>query len=280
MQARSRLVVGITTAVLSVSNQFVTTELVANAVVQRDAVGDLESDFTVITQGLGIFGILADLVTEAEITATVTRQQPGAAELTATATLAVIVGATEQFDIALTAAFELQADFDVKPPVRAEAALTAEFTLVSDANSFSDNTALIMTVGDLVCEITVIPPIRIEADLVSEFTLAATIGSIEQFAVLTASSGTLDCSPTAEFSGFGSLSTVTEQTTTADKFLGISNLVLQANGFQLTVGDVINIDPFLQLKIAQETRRVKILPESRTLNIEQETRTLLIKGHP
>jgi hypothetical protein len=55
---------------------------------------------------------------------------------------------------------------------------------------------------------------------------------------------------------------------------------LQSNGFQVTVGDVINIDPFLQLKIAQETRTAKILPESRTLNIEQETRTLLIKGHP
>jgi hypothetical protein len=225
-------------------------------------------------------GILADLVTEAEITATVFRQQLGAAALTSTATLAAIVGATEQFDSALSAAFELQADFDVKPPVRAEAALTAEFSLVSDPNSFSDNTALIMTVGDLVCEITVIPPIRIEADLVSQFTVTATIGAIEQFAVLTVSSGTLNCSPTAEFSGFGSLSTVTEQTTAADRFLGISNLVLQSNGFQLTAGDAINIDPFLQLKITQETRRVKILPESRTLNIEQETRTLLIKGHP
>jgi hypothetical protein len=186
---------------------------------------------------------------------------------------------TEAF-AALSTAVELQADFDVKPPVRAEAALTAEFSLVSDPNSFSDNTALIMTVGDLVCDATLIPPIRIDADLVSEFTVTATIGAIEQFAVLTASSGTLDCSPTAEFSGFGSLSTVTEQTTTANKFLGISNLVLQSNGFQVTVGDAINIDPFLQLKIAQETRRIKILPESRTLNIEQETRTLLIKGHP
>jgi hypothetical protein len=137
-----------------------------------------------------------------------------------------------------------------------------------------------MTVGDLVCEITVIPPIRIEAELVSEFTVTATIGAIEQFAVLTVSSGTLNCTPVAQFDSQCALDTVFALDTTADKFLGISNLVLQANGFQLTVGNVINIDPFLQLKIAQETRRVKILPESRTLNIEQETRTLLIKGHP
>lgn len=225
-------------------------------------------------------GILADLVTEAEITATVFRQQLGAAALTSTATLAAIVGATEQFDSALSAAFELQADFDVKPPVRAEAALTAEFSLVSDPNTFTDNTALIMTVGDLVCEITVIPPIRIEADLVSEFTVTATIGAIEQFAVLTQSFGTLNCTPVAQFDSQSALDTVFALTTTADRFLGISNLVLQSNGFQVTVGDVINIDPFLQLKITQETRRVKILPESRTLNIEQETRTLLIKGHP
>jgi hypothetical protein len=192
----------------------------------------------------------------------------------------VIVGATEQFDSALSAAFELQADFDVKPPVRAEAALLSVSEFSCDATTFTDNTALIMTVGDLVCEITVIPPIRIEAELVSEFTLTATVGSIEQFAVLTVSSGTLDCTPVAVYGGESALDTVTEQTTTADKFLGISNLVLQSNGFQVTVGDVINIDPFLQLKITQETRRVKILPESRTLNIEQETRTLLIKGHP
>lgn len=186
---------------------------------------------------------------------------------------------TEAF-AALSTVVELQADFDVKPPVRAEAALTAEFTLVSDPNSFSDNTVLIMSAGDLVCDATLIPPVRIEADLVSEFTVTATIGAVEQFAVLTQSLGTLVCDPVARFDTASDLNTVTEQTTTAVKFLGISNLVLQSTGFQVTVGDAINIDPFLQLKITQETRRVKILPESRTLNIEQETRTLLIKGHP
>jgi hypothetical protein len=46
---------------------------------------------------------------------------------------------------------------------------------------------------------------------------------------------------------------------------------------QLTVGEIINIDPFLQLKIEPETRINKIPQESRVFIIESETRVNIIK---
>jgi hypothetical protein len=46
---------------------------------------------------------------------------------------------------------------------------------------------------------------------------------------------------------------------------------------QLTVGEIINIDPHLQLKIEPETRINKIPQETRVLSIESETRVNIIK---
>jgi hypothetical protein len=46
---------------------------------------------------------------------------------------------------------------------------------------------------------------------------------------------------------------------------------------QLTVGEIINIDPALQLKIEAETRINKIPQETRVLSIESETRVNIIK---
>jgi hypothetical protein len=54
---------------------------------------------------------------------------------------------------------------------------------------------------------------------------------------------------------------------------------LQVTGFVLTAGDVINFDPFLTLKIKQETRGLIIDPENRVISIEQETRLNIIQGY-
>lgn len=52
---------------------------------------------------------------------------------------------------------------------------------------------------------------------------------------------------------------------------------LQSQGFQLTAGEIINIDPALQLKIEPETRIRKIQQETRVLSIESETRVNIIE---
>jgi len=53
---------------------------------------------------------------------------------------------------------------------------------------------------------------------------------------------------------------------------------LTVSGFQLTQGDVINIDPFLTLVIPRETGILKVKSETRILEITEETRSLIVEG--
>lgn len=55
-----------------------------------------------------------------------------------------------------------------------------------------------------------------------------------------------------------------------------ASATLSAQGFVLTVGDVINIDPYYQITIAPESRSMFILAESRIITIESETRVNII----
>jgi hypothetical protein len=274
--AQATVLVGITTAVLSVSNQVVTTELVANAVVIRSGQSSLESNFASTAQGLGIFGITANFTSNASLTATPFRIKQFASTLTSEATITAIVGATEQFDSNLNSEFTLEIDVEVKPPIRIEADLSSTVTLTADVSSFTDSITLMVSFGELTADVTVIPPIRIEADLESEFTVTAIIGSVEQFAVLTASSGTLDCDPVKTTGILEQFTSEFTQSTDTFKFTGIVADFLAFNT-QLTLGEVINIDPYLQLKIKPEHRALKILQETRVKTIESETRVNTIK---
>jgi hypothetical protein len=128
----------------------------------------------------------------------------------------------------------------------------------------------------LTADATVIPPIRVEADLVAETALTVTIGSIDQFAVLVVSFGTMTIEPVKRTGAVGELTATAEVVTTANKFFGVSNLVLTAFNTQLTLGDVINLDPALTYVIPQETREYPILPENRLYEIESESRLLII----
>ena len=53
---------------------------------------------------------------------------------------------------------------------------------------------------------------------------------------------------------------------------------LSAGAFTISVGRVIDIDPYTTLRISQETRGLRILPESRITTIPQETRVNTIQG--
>jgi hypothetical protein len=55
---------------------------------------------------------------------------------------------------------------------------------------------------------------------------------------------------------------------------------LTCNGFQLTAGRVIHLDPFYQLQIEPETRFLEVHEERRLLSINPETRVNIIKGYP
>jgi hypothetical protein len=94
-----------------------------------------------------------------------------------------------------------------------------------------------------------------QADLQSTVTLAATVNRIQPGSALLA----------AEFT----------QSTLAGKNVGTSaDLAVEA--FQLSLIDVINIDPFNTLTVPQETRIQRVTQETRVIRVDQETRTLTI----
>jgi hypothetical protein len=275
-QALTALTAGATTSIFVVANITAVASLVANAVVLRSAESSLESNFAITAQGLGIFGTTTAISSNSSLTATAFRIKQFVSTLTAEATITALVGSTEQFNANLTSEFTLEVDVEVKPPIRTEAFLLSTATITIDAISFSDSITLMSSLGTLTADVTVIPPIRVEADLVAQTALTAIIGSIEQFAVLTVSSGTMTIVAVKRTGAVGEFTAQSTVIATANKFFGVSNLVLTAFNTQLTVGDVINLDPALTYVIPQETREYPILPENRLYEIEGESRLLII----
>jgi hypothetical protein len=233
------------------------------------------SSATVSATATAFTGIIADITAESTVSATVFRTQEFTSAITAVASVGVIVGATEQFDAAVTAQFTLDCDSVVKPPIRTEANLLSQFTVTADPASFTDAITMMMSSGTLTADVTVIPPVRAEANLVTTSTLTVIIGSIEQFAVLTASSGTMSITAVKRTGILETLSTVSTVTATITHYKGII-LTVTAFNTQLTAGDIINLDPYLTLKINSETRGLLILKETRDITIESETRVNII----
>jgi hypothetical protein len=148
--------------------------------------------------------------------------------------------------------------------------------MTADVSSFTDTVTLMAAFGELAADVTVIPPIRIEADLTVETTLTAIIGTIEQFAVLTASAGTMQINPVKTTGIIQDLPVMATVSSEPFKFTGIVANFAAIN-ITVTVGDVINIDPYLTLTIRPESRGLRILQETRVIHIDSETRVNIIK---
>lgn len=237
-----------------------------------------------------------DMLAQSELTAIVGSIKPAELLLSSTCgfagTAIYTAGAasTQSSDFALTAqagdldsaeadlaaVFELECQAVVIDPTRASALLQAETTLTADAESIFNNTANLSTTASLSADATLIPPIRVEANLQVTASLSATIGSIEQFAVLVMSAGTMTVTAEALKDAFVPLESEFTQTAIAQRRFRSTTAGLQVQGFQLTAGDIINLDPALTLTIKAESRLLTILPETRQYNIASETRTLII----
>ena len=228
---------------------------------------------TAITQ---FTGIIATITAETTMTSAVSMIRDVDIDVTATGALSAVIGFTDTLSADLTATSELIASVDVKPPIRAEAALSVSATFTADVSSFTDTITIMAAFGELTADVTVIPPIRIEADLTVETTLTAIIGSIEQFAILTVSSGTMQINAVKTTGAVIAATSETTQSTETFKFTGIVANFAAIN-ITVTVGEVINIDPYLQIKIPAETRGLRILEETRVIHIESETRVNIIK---
>ena len=276
MQANTRFVVGITTSVLGRTEVNVQTSLACTATAVFDTVLNLTVTVTETVTATTAIGIVADLPVVFAQDCTVFRIQTADSDLALAFTQTVQPGLFEQATADLVSTVILDAGVDSIPPTRGEAELSSSFQLTAQATSFTDSITLLVTAGTLTADVTLIPPIRVEADLVVTASMSVTIGSIEQFAVLSVSSGTLSCSAVKTTDSQSPLTVSVTQSTVSLKFTGIiANFT--AFNTQLTVGEIINIDPHLQLKIEPETRINKIPQESRVFIIESETRVNIIK---
>jgi hypothetical protein len=221
-------------------------------------------------------GVVTDFVNTTSMSVAVTKTTGYVSTQSAQFVITAIPGLFENAEAALSTSAEVFCDFDNIPPIRAEADLAVQFTVTADITSFTDSTTLTVSAFTVVCDVTLIPPIRVEADLTANFTVTAVIGSIEQFASLVMSAGTINIDAGKITGITQSMQITTVVTVSATKFHGLI-LTLTAFNTQLTVGEIINIDPHLQLIIEPETRINKIPQESRVFIIESETRVNIIK---
>ena len=253
----------------------VQSQLTVTANFTVDNTATVQSEFALDSTARTQIGIISDLTVIAAQSTVINKRAGADCDLISTATVTATPGDFELATATLSVTALLEVAFDSVPPQRAEAELASQFTLTADSTSFSDSTVLIATLGTLTADVTVIPPVRITADLVTTATMSVTIGSIEQFAVLTATLGSMTTQANITASAQSTQTAQAQAQINAVKFTGVI-CNLQALNFQITAGDIINLDPALTYVIGAETREFQILREQREFKITEETRELII----
>ena len=245
--------------------------------IRNNATARLNTTATLACTSTTYVGIIGYLVSAAALTNTITRQRAYSATLTAFASELVVIGKRQNETATLSSQFTLTCDVSVKPPVRFSAALmsaatvtatvfrvgitsvalTSAATITATARRIKPLASALNSTASLTCNASVKLPIRITASLNTFATQTSTVRRFRATSTQLNSTATLVIS--------------------TKKIVGMT-ISLQAFVAEITVGDIINIDPFLTLTIAPETRIITILPESRDLVIEQETRMFIIEG--
>ena len=172
----------------------------------------------------------------------------------------------------------MTAEGTVIDPVRASGTLSVDTALTCEITRVRPGISLEASMGTLSCDVTVIPPIRAEANLTVTVTMTVAVSGVYQGITLVASAGTMTVTPVYTAGASSQITGQFTQQTIPGTRIGIV-AVLSAQGFQLTVGDVINIDPYLTLRIRPESRTLTIEAETRTIRIRPESRQLTIEGY-
>jgi hypothetical protein len=285
---RSRLVsaelnVTATADISVIRNRFVVADLTSEftltptAVKQTGVIVSVVSEFTQNTDGNRIRFAQPQLESIASQLTIAAKNATGTITLEAEFAQSTNVSKTTDPGADLNATVTLQADFD--KTTRFAADIDSDFAIEIIADKIQSFGAVITAESTVFAQTADSKITRVNSNLESEFTASISGDRFRNNVIESVTDATLDCSGDRIRFVNAELEAVTD-VLASPTFIIRATADLLAFNAVVTVGDVINIDPFLQLKIAQETRRVKILPESRTLNIEQETRTLLIKGHP
>jgi hypothetical protein len=116
---------------------------------------------------------------------------------------------------------------------------------------------------------------RTSAQLSTTLNLTASADRSRDTIVLQVSAGTLTCDNQVLRLAIVNLNSVSSATFVITNLVGVT-ANLSALSFQLSVGNVLNLDPALTYVIPQETREFQILPETRLYYIASESRELII----
>lgn len=245
------------------------------AIKQVAAAAAVSAEFTTSITINAFTGILADFSSQATLTAGVVRIHPGSAALACTAALTAITGYERQFASLEMSAATLTCEVTAILAVQFAAALTSTSALTTSITVLTGIGSTMETAVTLTADVTVKPPIRATADLTVISTLSAVIGSIEQFAVLQMSAAVISVTAIRVRTTAIAVNSSFSQNTNINKIVGFS-INLSAFNTVLTLGDVINLDPYYQITVPQETRKEPVTAENRIYLIDAESRILTV----
>jgi hypothetical protein len=278
LQSTTALVVEGTLAKGLIADLLAETAQNAQAVKTTDVISTQVSEFQQ-TANVGRFReIPSTLTSEFNLTGSVRFETKFEIDLFSEFTILAGVGEQQEFAGDLSSEFVFDANVTVLDPTRAEAALDSTTEVTATATRIKPLSSDLLAQAELAADVTVIPPIRIEADLASEFSLQANALAIVNNSSALSSEFTVTANVSVTVGIITAVQANAALEATVFKATGIAPTTLQVTGFVLTAGDVINFDPFLTLKIKQETRGLEITAENRVISIEQETRLNIIQG--
>jgi hypothetical protein len=273
------MTVNLICVILNVADLNSTTALTAEGTLVKGLSANLLAETTQSSEAVKTTDVISTQVTESTQVTVGDRFRQGVVEANSEFTILAGIGTEQEAASSLFSEFTLNADSTIIDPTRAEAALNADSTVAAAVTRIKPLACSMSAEANLAADVIVIPPIRAEAALTSQTALAVDalkiVEATSQVNAVFAVSANVSVT-------VGVISAVQAQAAlqaNTSKRTGIAPTTLQVNGFVLTAGDVINFDPFLTLKIKQETRGLEITAENRVISIEQETRLNIIQGY-
>ena len=274
-----------------VSDQSVDSTLTADNTRLKFAQADLTATATLTIDAVKTIGIVANLESQVQQTTLGTRIRFAEPELDAIATVLSVT--------AKTADFFVNAEVFAQLAVEANKTVDDLFSLESIATVDADAVKSVAADAQLVSTVEInvdVEKIK-NVDVVLESTANINVDSVK---TVTASS-TLDVTFTSETTPIRirfntvTLNTLSNVTVEIDvlvngaaelssEFVGVFAFgrvrriteTFTAEGFVLTVGDVVNIDSYRQLIVPAESRSIKVRQENNTIVVPTETRILIL----
>jgi hypothetical protein len=178
--------------------------------------------------------------------------------------------------IALATQFTQSTDSADSKTVRVSSAMAAEFTQVSEGLRIQPAGADVSAQFTQTANTDLSKTTRVTANVTTAVAITAAVARTRSTPSSMSASATMVCNNIVLRRASANL------TDSFDILISVQYIIritaeFTAFNSQLTVGEIINIDPFLQLKIEPETRINKIPQESRVFIIESETRVNIIK---